>query len=252
MPYNAPPPAAPAPYNLNAPSPWQQGYPNPDVQTSATPGMPGQPFAAEQGRLQPMDYSEIMHKKSNVLLGNLLFEAGLISQSCLQAALKMQELVRDEKMSTAHACEILKRHHGMGEAIDQYLNPADFDMGKLAEPAVSNAAKQPDSEKQEKIKRELATFDFLQKSGLLKEEDLKTAHMVHTKHGGDLVTILQAAGKLDAITYSAAETCMHLIKDGSMKVEQCIIALNYCSRSRVDFDTALDELGWENPRKATK
>jgi hypothetical protein len=34
-----------------------------------------------------------------------------------------------------------------------------------------------------------------------------------------------------------------------MKVEQCIIALNYCSRSRVGFDAALEELGWPNPRK---
>jgi hypothetical protein len=88
----------------------------------------------------------------------------------------------------------------------------------------------------------------LEKAGLLKHEDLQTAHTVYKKHGGDIVQILTASGKLDSTTYKAAEVCVPLIANSKMKVEQCIITLNYCSRSRVDFDSALEEMGWDKPR----
>ena len=78
------------------------------------------------------------------------------------------------------------------------------------------------------------------------------ARKVVFRHGGDIRNILQAAGKVDSKTMSAAMICASLVKASSMKVEQCIIALNYCSRSRVGFDEALEELRWENPRKSGK
>jgi hypothetical protein len=226
-----------------------------------------------------VDYNLLTHN-ANILLGELIFEAGLITEPTLEAALKIQEFVREERMSPAQACEILKKHHDLGASIDNYLSPADFDIesgntkapkkpsstkasgsstGKPASTAGSSAgaakastksASQPELPRAEKIKLQLAAFDLLQKAGLLKNDDLQTAHAVYKKHGGDIVQMLTAAGKMDATTYKAAEVCIPLIHDNKMKVEQCIIALNYCQRSRVDFDSALDELGWENPRKA--
>lgn len=65
-----------------------------------------------------------------------------------------------------------------------------------------------------------------------------------------MVQILKSAGKLEMKTYEAAVTCIRLIHVGKMKVEQCIIALNYCSRSRVGFDEAMEELNWPNPKKS--
>jgi hypothetical protein len=65
-----------------------------------------------------------------------------------------------------------------------------------------------------------------------------------------MVQILKSAGKLEMKTYEAAVICIQLIHIGKMKVEQCIIALNYCSRSRVGFDEAMEELNWPNPRKS--
>jgi hypothetical protein len=32
-----------------------------------------------------------------------------------------------------------------------------------------------------------------------------------------------------------------------LKVEQAMIALHYCQRSRASFDDAVEELGWEKP-----
>ena len=182
-------------------------------------------------------------------------------------------------MSPTQACEVLKKHHTLGTAVDNHLSPEDFDLdaGKKipqrkstltttnsptsdsssASTNKSSSSKDSASNssstelpKAERIKLQLATFDLMQKASLLKNEDLQTAHAVYKKHGGDIVQMLAAAGKMDATTYKAAEICIPLIQENKMKVEQCIIALNYCVRSRVDFDTALDQLGWQNPRKS--
>jgi hypothetical protein len=264
QPQPAPYQQQPAPYNpapANQGSPWQQGYAPPPAPPQNAPYAPSQPtstgsFSAqidpgiEKSSLNST-YSDLMHKQANVLLGTLLFESELINQNTLDAALKVQELVRESQMSPAQASDVLKRHHMMGASIADYLTPEDFDLGKKpSSKSQGGAAKAGASS--EKGQLQQSAFDILQKAGLLKEEDLKTATAVRNKHGGDMPSILQAAGKLDSTTYLAAETCIPLIKKGAMKIEQCIIALNYCNRSRVDFDSALEELGWENPRKAAK
>ncbi len=279
------------PYPGNA-QPWQQGYaapqqPYPGQAPMNSMGGAGSTYApsasyASQfdqtvGGSAMVDYGLLSHN-ANILLGELMFEAGLITEPTLEAALKIQEFVREERMSPTQACEILKKHHGLGASIDNYLSPEDFDIesGNAKAPKKSSTSKaagstavkpsgatgaagakpavkgsgQPELPKAEKIKLQLASFDLLQKAGLLKNDDLQTAHAVYKKHGGDIVQMLTAAGKMDATTYKAAEACIPLIHDNKMKVEQCIIALNYCQRSRVDFDSALDELGWENPRKS--
>lgn len=198
----------------------------------------------------PFDYN-LMSKRSNILMGNLLQEAGFISLPTLEAALKLQELVRDEKLSPEQAPEVLKKLHSMGRNIDQYLSDADLTpAGQRArtggpQPGGGQRAGAPPPG----VSEQKAAFDLLQKAGLLNENDLKTASEVRRKHGGDMVQILQSAGKLDVTTYEAASICLPLIREGLMKVEQCIIALNYCNRSRVGFDAALEELGWPNPRK---
>ena len=93
---------------------------------------------------------------------------------------------------------------------------------------------------------------LLIKSGVLAEADLKMADKVKSEHGGIISEILQAAGKLDKNTFDAAVSCAGFEKQGLLKLEQCIIALNYCTRSRVTLDEALEELNWENPGKKTK
>jgi hypothetical protein len=138
------------------------------------------------------------------------------------------------------------------------LSPSDFKSGKSASkpnPATASGAAASSSSRgqpmdPEKQREMHATFDLLQKAGLLSETDLKTAQAVRSKHGGDMVQILKSAGKLEIKTYDAALICIQLIHVGKMKVEQCIIALNYCSRSRVGFDEAMEELNWPNPRKS--
>ncbi|MEZ4545241.1 MAG: hypothetical protein R3C24_15270 [Cyanobacteriota/Melainabacteria group bacterium] len=59
-------------------------------------------------------------------IGSLLKDAELISNVTLEAALKLQEMVREEKLSAEKAPSVLKRLHQMGADIDQHLTPEDL------------------------------------------------------------------------------------------------------------------------------
>lgn len=248
-PQNSPyPQQQPMNYGQQMPQPMQQQYPQ------STPS-----YSQEMMEPKiPLDY-HLIDKRANILLGTMLKEAGLISDPTLEAALKLQELVRDEKMSVEKAPEVLKRLHAMGSSIDQYLTKGDFDKSagaaayaaapKPAAPA-NKPAPQPGQAQAPGQGRDLkGAFDILQKAQLLTESDLTTAMNVRKKHGGDIVQILEAAGKVNSKTVDAAVTSLPLIREGLMKIEQVIMALNYCERMRVSFDDALEEMGWQNPRK---
>jgi hypothetical protein len=241
---------APQPY----PQPYAQqappAYPQPPQQTHyAPPPQPyqGQPYTAEPKI--PLDY-HLIDKGANILLGTLLQEAGLISEPTLEAALKLQELVRDEKMGPDKAPDVLKRLHAMGGSIDQYLTKGDFEKGFGPKEEVKASPPKPATPAATGGGRDLkGAFDLLQKAQLLTESDLTTATNVRKKHGGDLIQILEAAGKVNSKTVDAAVTSLPLIREGLMRIDQVIMALNYCERMRVSFDDALDEMGWQNPRK---
>ena len=234
QPYAAPPQQAPLqqPYNFNQPQAPAQTYNDPIK----------------------LDY-HLIDKRANVLIGSMLVEAGLISEPTLEAALKLQELVRDEKMSPEKAPEVLKRLHAMGGSIDQYLTKGDLEMvasGKKPDAAPAPQAQPAKAQAQAQTQggRDLkGAFDLLQKAQLLTESDITTANNVRKKHGGDLIQILEAAGKCNRKTVDAALLSLPLIREGLMRIDQVIMALNYCERMRVNFDDALDEMGWPNPRK---
>jgi hypothetical protein len=38
---------------------------------------------------------------------------------------------------------------------------------------------------------------------------------------------------------------MTMLSQKRLRIEQAVIALNFCQRSRVDFSDAMKELGWE-------
>lgn len=154
-------------------------------------------------------------------LGEILVQAGLITMPVLKAALTLQEVVRTGAMSKEDAVEgFIREHFG--------------------------AAGKPGAIKNEP-KNVIRTLDLLKKAGLLADQDLQTAMTVKKKHGGELPKILMAAGKLDDVTFGAATTCDELINESRLKIEQAIIALHFCQRSRVTFDEAVEELGWEKP-----
>lgn len=208
-----------------------------------------------------VDYS-LATKRAKIQLGHLLKESRLIEECMLDAALKLQELVEQGVLEPEEAPHALHQYFKKGQAIGEFLSALDKEELKkvLREAAqkTATAKPQPGSPQQQPAGKPAASgankaaIELLQKAAIITESDVKAAVEVRQKIGGDLINLLSSANKLDRQTYDAAVVCLPLIREGLMKLEQCVIALQYCSRSRVDFDTALDEMGWQNPRKLRK
>jgi hypothetical protein len=258
------PPGMPYPVNpYGQPMMPQPPYPPPPPNWAYSTGtnIPALPAAidpvAEMGNASRS--SDMLEKVPGILIGSLLTQAELITEPTLEAALKIQDLVKIGRISVKRAPEILKMLFSMGSSIEDYIDPADFLPAKRAQfsepraasPSSSNTSL-PSVTSYTQSSKEMEAYKLLLKAGLLQESDIKMADQVKAKHGGDLKSILLAAGKVDSKTIDAAVTCTELERSGKMKVEKCIIALNYCSRSRVTLDEALDELGWENPRSTPR
>ncbi|MBA3859700.1 MAG: hypothetical protein C0507_22565 [Cyanobacteria bacterium PR.3.49] len=242
------------------------------------------PLVGDSGVFRRIDLS-LISKTQTLDLGTLLLNAHLIKQNTLEAALKIQGMVDDGKLDPEIAPAALERFHSEGSRIDSYLTgdvlekmrdkskqapaapppapkPKEAGSAAPAAPAKDGAAPAGDKpaaapvKKGQKSPEEIAkirnAFDLLKKAGIITDTDIQTAQTVLRKHGGDIVDILISAGKFDRNTFEAADIVRPLIDATLMKLEQAIIVLNYCCRSRVDFDTAIDEMGWQNPRKVRK
>lgn len=258
-------PMAPAPAPA-PPMPAPSSAAPPPAQTAMTP------LLGDSGVFKRIDMS-LISKTQTLDLGTLLLNAHLIKQTTLEAALKIQGMVDDGKIDPEIAPAALERFHGEGSRIDNYLTGDVLekmrDKAKNAPPAPppksaapTPAASAPTGETDkpaaplkkgqkspEEIQKIRNAFDLLKQAGIITDTDIQTAQTVLRKHGGDIVDILVSAGKFDKNTFEAAHIVRPLIEATLMKLEQAIIVLNYCCRSRVDFDTAIDEMGWQNPRK---
>ncbi len=266
MPYAQPPaqafpplPAPPQPYPPAAPPVWNYGSPSQGSAAGSIAALqPSIDPTADRGPKVPVEM-DLRNKRPGILLGALLTEAGLITEPTLEAALKIQEFVNDGRLDVTRGPELLKLFYSMGAAIEEYIDPSDLitpAKRQAALPPTQNRPNQgqssgaPRSSNAPGPNKDLsAALELLTKAGILTDSDIKTANGVRAKHGGDVRAILQAAGKVDAKTMDAAVICIRLEQEGSFKFEQAMIALNYCSRSRVGFDEALEEMGWPNPRK---
>ncbi|MBI2810293.1 MAG: hypothetical protein HYX67_05655 [Candidatus Melainabacteria bacterium] len=236
-----PPPQGQPPGNYQQPGPYPQQGAAPPPPAPAEPAPAPAPAPAKM----PVDYN-LVSKRNKIQLGTLLYESTLISETTLDAALKLQSMVEEGLCSPDQAAKGLYKFHTKGQAIGEYLT--DYDAVVL--PPLQK--KKPNEVRAHSGAQAKAAFDLLVKAGLLTESDINAAAATRAKVGGDMAQLLQSANKLDKGTFDAAVICLPMIREGFMKLEQCIIALNYCNRSRVDFDTALDEMGWQNPRKLRK
>lgn len=267
-PYYPPPmPGQPMPYpppGQGMPPPgWPQypppggSQPPPPAPASPPPApipAPAPPKASGPGSGSVLVDYNLAKKNSKIQLGKLLMDSRLIALPMLEAALKLQDMVEQGVIEPEDAPHALHEYHEKGESIGEFLMAMPHDELKQAMQiaAEKNVPPRPKSTKPPAPGVSRAALDLLIKAGIITESDIKAAADVRAKLGGDLILLLQSAGKLDKQTYEAAILCLPLIREGLMKLEQCIIALNYCVRSRVDFDTALEEMNWPNPRKLRK
>ncbi len=183
--------------------------------------------AIKKANLQGSDINIVgSQKKANIsqhtpLLGEILVRAEVINSSILLAILKLQELVRSGAMTPGEACQSLRKELTSGSS--------------LREKGLVSQSRQ-----------EEVMLELLLRAGLIAQEDKKTVHDVQKKHGGKVGDILMAAGKVNQNTIAAAHQCEYLLSEKRIKLEQVMIALNYCERSRVGLAEAIVDLGWHD------
>jgi len=85
---------------------------------------------------------------------------------------------------------------------------------------------------------------LLKQSGIITQADLDRARDLAKDDGTKLERHLVTLGIIDTKTVLAAYQCLNLLSQGKIELGQAIIALNFCQRSRVDFNEAIEELGW--------
>lgn len=162
-------------------------------------------------------------------LGQVLVQSGFLSQLVLDAALRFQEMVANSTLSPLQAAEALGTVHTKGVSIAQ----AVAEIGQLKP--------QPHET--------LRLGELLTVAGFVTPNDIQNALDLSSKNSALIGKMLLVTGMIDEPTLHASLRCQFLVREGYLKMEQAIIALNYCQRSQVSFDDALEELGWTLPTR---
>jgi len=165
-------------------------------------------------------------------LGEILTQSGFITQDVLSAALRFQELVASGSLSPLHAAEALGQVHAKGVSIAQ----AVAELGLLKP--------QPHET--------IRLGELLKLAGFVTQDDISKAVELSSKNSALIGKMLLVTGMIDESVLHAALRCQFLLREGFLKPEQGIIALNYCQRSKVSFDDAMAELGWVMPSRITE
>jgi len=227
------------------------------------------------GFVEPENIQSTMQPNDSVVrvkpqLGQVLVMAGIISAAQLKAGLRMQDAMRSGALTMEQAVTAIQTELGGSQALPSPAF-ADADISSSSSSSSSSAfnasqaelksqtsgargpaaasvsgsnmeaakAESPDSEET------ILGLLLLKQAGLLTDTDLEVAGKVRSSRGGELTTILFAAGKVDKLTVDAATTCQRFIEGGNLRVDQAIMALHYCQRMRVPFEEAASELGFD-------
>ncbi|MBK8224685.1 MAG: serine/threonine protein kinase [Candidatus Obscuribacter sp.] len=152
----------------------------------------------------------------------VLVEAGLISNAVWRTLLQLQAAIRSGEMTKDEAVQEFRKRHPK---------------------APPKEAKPPEPEKAP-IVVPTNPVDMLKQAGIITQADLDAAKKQAAEKGTKLEKVLVSMGKIDTKTVLASYQCMTLLSTQKLKLEQAVIALNFCERMRVDFSEAVQELGW--------
>jgi hypothetical protein len=232
----APYPQQPAPYQQP-----QGGYPAAPGYAPPAPPAPGN--TGEQ--IKPTDlagFVDLLSKgaQANLMLGHLFVEAGVLPEPCLDAALKLQELVRKGTLSNEGAIEALRRSaESGGQLTDDIIATcrAMYPAEKVQAPTPN-----PNSGPQDPREAARQVILLIQQSGVVTENDVSTAEGVRRKHGGDVGNILVSAGKIEKATLDAARRCQPLVYQHKLNSDEVSRILQHCQKTRASVEDACREL----------
>lgn len=92
--------------------------------------------------------------------------------------------------------------------------------------------------------RPTTEIDLLKAAKVITDADIAKAQEITSRLGGQVSAMLIAEGKVDRSLLEVAKRCTTLINAAILDLGRAVILLNYSQRSRLDFDKAVEELGW--------
>jgi hypothetical protein len=157
-----------------------------------------------------------------VPVGRILLQSGLITPPVLEAALELQEMVRNGALNSLQAAYALRQIATQRFSLPQALAELGTKDGEGT----------------------VRLGDILKAAGIVSENDIRRAIELSAKSSALVGKMLVAAGMLDESMLYAALRCQFLIRDGSLSLDQAISALKRCQESGKSLDEVGREMGF--------
>jgi hypothetical protein len=151
--------------------------------------------------------------------GEILKNAGLVSDRELEAALELQRMVSEKQLTSEQATEILK-------GVKEY------------QLTVKEGCKQLRHFGSQVV-------SLLKMAGIVLPEQIEAAKVHCREQVADLSIYLRDLGIVDPQSLRLGRDCLRLIRDDTLKINQAIVLLNYCARSGISLQQGLQELAWD-------
>ena len=151
--------------------------------------------------------------------GEILKDAGLVSERELEAALELQRLVCEKELTSEQASEVLKgvKHYHL---------------------SVKEGCKQLRHTGSQVV-------SLLKMAGIVLPQQIEAAKIHCREQVADLSLYLRDLGVISPHTLKLGRECLRLIRTDKLKINQAIVILNYCATSGVSLQQGLQELAWD-------
>ncbi len=164
-------------------------------------------------------------------IGHVLVNHNLISQKAIDAALKLQDLIREQKIDPLKAVDVLREFANNRGTFDDIFNRVA--KRKASPPPTSGLAKQ-----------DAKLLETVHGLGFLSETEL--ANICQEVNAGQISVIEYLTNKtrVDDSKIKAAMRCRELVDGGALTLEQAIFSIHIWLWSGGDFDQVLINVGW--------
>lgn len=170
-------------------------------------------------------------------IGHVLVQHNLITESAIEAALKLQDLIREQKIDPLKAVDVLREFAGKQGSFDEIVT-------RIAKRKV----KPPTSGMEKSDAKLLETVHGL---GFVSETEL--AKICQEVNAGDISVIEYLTNKtrVDDEKIKTAIRCRELVDAGTLTLEQAIFSVHIWLWSGGDFDQVLINVGWLPGQRTT-
>ena len=160
-------------------------------------------------------------------IGQVLVQNSMVSDTVLQSALQIQQLVSSGKLRKHNSGAVLELCHKENLSLEQAVE-------RVQPPAAPPAP----------VNSNIPLYQFLQLAGVIGAKDIEDALKVGSRDSQLMGQMLLLTGAINADLLVVALKCSELLRHGVLKTEQAVIALGICAKSHCTVEDAFKQLGW--------